>query len=81
MTHEAGVKTAPQGYNPRAATVEDGLEWSNLRARLGWSIREMEAKTGINRGTLSMIENGRIAPKLAQARRILAVYDQAMLER
>jgi len=38
----------------------------------------MEAATGINRGELSKIEHGRLSPTLAQARRILAVYDEAI---
>jgi len=78
MTHGAPPRPSANGCNPREATVAEGLEWSNLRAHVGWSIRDMEAATGINRGTLSMIENGRLAPTLRQARTILDAYDRAV---
>lgn len=79
MTHAAGARAASNGCNPRAATVDEGLEWSNLRAQIGYSIRDLQAATGINRGTLSLIESGRLSPTLEQARRIIDAYDRAVL--
>jgi transcriptional regulator with XRE-family HTH domain len=49
--------------------------WGQLRARDGWSIRELAERTGINRGDLSKFERGRGCPTPDQARRLLAVFD------
>jgi transcriptional regulator with XRE-family HTH domain len=44
-----------------------------LRQAAGLSIRELEARTGINRGRLSIIERG-VAPTDDEARAILAAF-------
>jgi transcriptional regulator with XRE-family HTH domain len=46
-------------------------DWNRLRIRAGLSIRELELKCGINRGTLSMIDSGRLHPTAAQSAKIL----------
>lgn len=45
-----------------------------LREAAGLSIREMERRTGINRGRLSMIERG-ITPTEDEARRFIQALD------
>jgi hypothetical protein len=50
--------------------------WGRLRGARGWSLRELEARTGINAGVLSRIERG-TSPTPDQARALLAVYDGA----
>jgi hypothetical protein len=49
--------------------------WGRLRAARGWSLRDLEAETGINAGSLSRIERGIGGPNPDQARKLLAVYD------
>lgn len=51
--------------------------WGRLRGARGWSLRELEAATGINAGVLSRIERGIGGPSPDQARKLLAVYDGA----
>lgn len=46
-----------------------------MRKRAGLSIRQLEALTGISRGTLSSIERG-IKPTESQLQVILEVIDQ-----
>ena len=48
--------------------------WRERRLALGLSLREVEERTDINRGTLSQIERG-YGPRMDHARRLLAVYD------
>lgn len=50
--------------------------WRERRLELGLSLREVEERSGINRGTLSQIERG-YGPRMDHARRLLAVYDGA----
>lgn len=58
------------GYNPSRATTS----WRQARLALGLSLREVEERTGINRGELSRIERG-IGPRMDHARRLLTVFD------
>lgn len=67
-----GCKT-PQARNPGRPTAPS---WREARRAAGLSLREVEERTGINRGTLSQIERG-FGPRMDQARRLLAVYDEA----
>jgi hypothetical protein len=63
---------APQ-RTPRApATV-----WGSPRGRLGWSLRELASRTGINAGELSRIERGRSCPSPDQALRLLRAFGMA----
>jgi len=48
----------------------------SLRRAAGLSIRDLEAKTGINRGRLSVIERG-VPPTDDEARAILAALREA----
>ena len=49
------------------------------KARLesGLSIRQLEMRTGINRGMLSLFERGRYLPTLAEQQRIASALEQA----
>lgn len=59
---------APQ-RTPRAPDTP----WGRLRGARGWSLRELESKTGINAGVLSRIERDtRVTPE--QALKLLRVY-------
>lgn len=63
---------APQ-RTPRAPDTE----WGRPRGRLGWSLRELAARTGINAPELSRIERGKSCPTRDQARRLLTVFGEA----
>lgn len=45
--------------------------WRALRSERGYSLRELQDATGINRGDLSKIERGRLIPTPGQAAAIL----------
>ena len=47
-------------------------EWRQLRIEHGLSLRELESRTGINRGRLSVIERG-LQPTPVEAMKITAV--------
>lgn len=49
--------------------------WRQLRERRGLSIRELERRTGVNRGRLSMIERG-LPASPDEAARIVAALAQ-----
>lgn len=68
MSDPAGVPVSAAGASRRAPTT-----WTGLRAERGLSLRQLEARTGINRGTLSLIEAGRLIPTPDQAAAILEV--------
>ncbi|HVM30752.1 MAG TPA: helix-turn-helix transcriptional regulator [Candidatus Limnocylindrales bacterium] len=52
------------------------LTWRDLRQARGLSLREVEERTGINRGLISRIERPTdLTPERARA--LLAVYDEA----
>lgn len=61
---------APQ-RTPRAPDTS----WGRPRGARGWSLRELEARTGINAGELSRIERGRSTPSYEQARAIVRAYE------
>lgn len=65
-----GCKTsqARSGGRPSAPS------WRERRLALGLSLREVEEKTGINRGTISQIERG-FGPRMDHARALLTAYD------
>lgn len=73
-TSVPGNLAGHRGGKPRKAP---DTEWGRPRAALGWSLAELEERTGINRGELSKIERGLACPKRDQARRLNAVYDAA----
>lgn len=51
--------------------------WGRLRGARGWSLREVEARTGINAGVLSRIERGIGGPTPDQALALLTTYGLA----
>ena len=51
-----------------------------IRLAAGLSLREVEARTGINRGRLSIIERG-VSPTAEEASRILAALQVEVLPR
>jgi hypothetical protein len=61
---------------PQRTPKAPATPWGRLRGDRGWSLRDLEAATGINAGTLSRIERG-FGPTPDQARELLAVYDGA----
>ena len=63
---------AVSGARPTIAR-RDRDTWRDLRAERGLSLRELERRTGINRGDLSKIDRGRLAPTPGQAAVILEV--------
>lgn len=52
-------------------TIEQ-MSWRQLRQQKGMSLRELERRTGINRGRLSVIERG-LPASPAEAMTIVAV--------
>lgn len=52
--------------------------WGRPRRDLGWSLRAMAERTGINIADLSRIDSGRAAPTPDQARAILRAFDEAV---
>lgn len=52
-------------------------EWGRRRLEAGLSIRDLEARTGIHRTTLSLLERGRLVPTPEESTKILAVYAEA----
>jgi transcriptional regulator with XRE-family HTH domain len=53
-------------------TMANSNAWRQMREARGYSIRELERRSGINRGRLSMIERG-LAPSPDEAMAIVAV--------
>jgi DNA-binding transcriptional regulator YiaG len=70
MTQETTRVPNESGCNPRQRTPRGGT-WRSIRESTGLSIREMADRTGINRGQLSKIENGRACPTPLEAQTIL----------
>ena len=64
------VPAVVPGARP-VATRRHHDTWRDLRARRGLSLRELERRTGINRGDLSKIDRGRLAATPSQAAAIL----------
>ncbi len=63
---------AGRGCNPpRAPRRAPETPWGRLRNEVGWSLRELEERTGINRGDLSKFERGRGCPTPDQAMAIV----------
>lgn len=54
-----------------------GLAWGPERVRLGISLRELSRLAGINMGTLSHIEGGRMVPTAAEWSKVTAVLRDA----
>jgi hypothetical protein len=73
-----GVRRSGLGCNPpqRRHRVPD-TPWGRERAALGWSLRELAERSGLNRGDLSRFERGRGCPTPEQARQLLATFDEA----
>jgi hypothetical protein len=82
MATRAISRTAPDRAQalrcnaPQRTPKAPDTPWGRLRAARSWSLRDLEAQTGINPGTLSRIERG-FGPTPDQARKLLAVYDGA----
>ena len=54
-----------------------GFAWGPERVRLGISLNELSRRVGINKGTLSYIEGGRMVPTAAEYQRVMAVLRDA----
>ena len=54
-----------------------GFVWGPQRVRLGISLAELSKRVGINKGTLSYLESGRMVPTAAEYERVLAVLRDA----
>jgi predicted transcriptional regulator len=54
-----------------------GGAWGPERVRLGISLKELARRTGINSGTLSHLESGRMNPTGAEFERVMAVLRDA----
>lgn len=61
---------------PQRMPKAPDTEWGRPRGALGWSLRQLAERTGINAGELSRIERGRSCPTPAQARRLLAAFEE-----
>lgn len=53
--------------------VEHPTDWGRLRVARNLSIRELEARSGVPRITLSFLERGRLVPTAEEAARIVGV--------
>ena len=51
--------------------------WRGRRQATGLSLSELARRAGLNKGTLSMIETGRMVPTPDEARLILRVIEEA----
>lgn len=54
-----------------------GFAWGNERVRAGLSLGELSRRVGINKGTLSYIESGRMVPTGEEFERVMAVLRDA----
>ncbi len=54
-----------------------GFAWGPERVRLGLSMKELARRVGINHGTLSHIEGGRMVPTGDEWSRVMAVLRDA----
>lgn len=70
------VATHPPVPRQRRPKAPD-TEWGRPRRALGWSLRQLSERTGINAGDLSRIERGIGCPTREQARRLLAAFGEA----
>lgn len=57
-----------------------GFAWGPQRVALGISLNELSRRVGINKGTLSLIENGRMVPTGAEFQRVMAVLRDAEVQ-
>jgi transcriptional regulator with XRE-family HTH domain len=57
-----------------------GFAWGPERVRLGISLNELSRRVGINKGTLSYIEGGRMVPTAAEYQRVMAALRDAEAE-
>ncbi len=60
---------------PQRTPKTPDTAWGRLRAAKGWSLRDLEARTGINAGVLSRIERGIGGPGPSQAMALLDAYE------
>lgn len=59
---------------PQRTPKAPDTPWGRLRSARGWSLRDLEAQTGINAGVLSRIERGIGGPTPDQALKLLKTY-------
>lgn len=65
------------GYNqPQATSRRRSSSWRDVRQGLGLSLREVEERTGINRGEVSRIERG-FGPRPEHAVALFRLYGLA----
>lgn len=53
-----------------------GHMWGPQRVALGISIRRLAELSGVNRGTLSLVEQGRLVPTGADYQKVMAALDE-----
>lgn len=74
-THPVADRAASGRCNaPQRQPKAPDTEWGRPRGALGWSLRQLAERTGINPGDLSRIERGLGCPTRDQARRLLAAF-------
>jgi len=54
-----------------------GFAWGPQRVRLGISLSELSQRVGINKGTLSYIEGGRMVPTADEYERVMSTLRDA----
>lgn len=64
----------------RKPLEERSSDWNRRRLELRLSLRDLETRSGLNRATLSRIENGRMIPTPTEAGTILAAFTARELE-
>ena len=70
------------GYNSRVSTIATYLTpQRRARKEAGLSLRQLEAATHINRGILSLYENGRMLPTQEQLAKIDRAIEEAKASR
>jgi len=63
------------------ALTSGGFAWGPERVALGISIRRLSELSGVNRGTLSLVEQGRLVPSGADYQKVMrALADLRMAE-
>jgi transcriptional regulator with XRE-family HTH domain len=67
-----------RGRRPSALTLQFGRKIESLRKKRGWDQADLAAHTGIERGHLSEIENGKRLINLATLQKLARGLDTSM---
>lgn len=60
--------------------VTGGRLWGNERVRLGISLNELAARSGVPKSNLSMMEHGRLIPTSEEYDRVVAALNAVKVE-